>query len=126
MGEKSDMPRQCKCRRVCVMPDNTAFTPQQRCTGSVTLTMEELETLRLCDLENLDQDEAAASMNVSRATLQRMLYQARNKTADALCSGKAIKIGGGNYELAEKRCGCRHRCGNCRFENRGRTVNNTE
>lgn len=118
------MPRQFKCRRVCVMPDNTVFTPQQNCTGSVTLAMEELETLRLCDFEGLDQDEAATSMNVSRATLQRMLYLARRKTADALSSGKAIKIGGGNYELAEQRCGCHHRCRNCRFENQAQTTKN--
>jgi predicted DNA-binding protein (UPF0251 family) len=111
------MPRKFKCRRVCAVPDNRVFTPQQNCNGTVNLTVEELETVRLCDLEGLEQDEASISMNVSRATFQRMLYQARKKIADALCLGKAIEIGGGNYELAEHRCGCHRRCKNCRFEN---------
>ncbi|HEX3026172.1 MAG TPA: DUF134 domain-containing protein [Clostridia bacterium] len=113
------MPRGFKCRRVCAVPENRAFTPQRPCAATVALTVEELETLRLCDLEGLEQDEASVRMNVSRATFQRTLYQARKKVAEALCSGKNIKIGGGNYELAEHRCGCRRACRSCRFENKG-------
>jgi Predicted DNA-binding proteins len=120
------MPRNFKCRRVCALPDNRVFIPQQSGDGAVTLTIEELETLRLCDLEGLEQDEASVSMNVSRATFQRMLYQARRKTADALCSGKVIEIGGGNYELAEHRCGCRRRCRSCRFESQPQTTGEWE
>ena len=55
-------------------------------------------------------------MNVSRGTLQRTLYDARKKTAEALCAGKTILIGGGNYELSGRLCGCRYRCSHCRFE----------
>lgn len=110
------MPRGCKCRRVCSVPENRMFTPQKPCGGTVTLTVEELETIRLCDLEGLEQDEAAASMNVSRGTFQRILYEARRKTADALCSGKTVEIGGGNYELAQHPCACRGRCRRCGFE----------
>ncbi len=110
------MPRGFKCRRVCAVPDNRVFMPQKPCNGTVTLTVEELETVRLCDLEGLEQDEAAGSMNISRASFQRTLYQARKKIADALCTGKIIEIDGGNYELAEHRCGCRRTCQNCRFE----------
>lgn len=72
--------------------------------------------MRLCDMEGLEQDEASASMNVSRATLQRILYLARHKIAEALCVGKAIEIGGGHYVLAEQRCACHKRCRSCRFE----------
>lgn len=111
------MPRGLKCRRVCAVPENRIFTPQCPCSKSVVLTIEELETVRLCDLEGLDQDDAAISMNVSRATFQRSLYQARKKIADALCTGKSIEIGGGNYELAQYPCGCHRKCKNCRFEN---------
>jgi predicted DNA-binding protein (UPF0251 family) len=110
------MPRGFKCRRVCTEPDNRVFTPQRPCNSTVALTVEELETVRLCDLEGLDQDEAAVIMNISRGTFQRTLYQARNKIAEALCTGKGIVIGGGNYELAEHRCGCGKACKNCRFE----------
>lgn len=109
------MPRGYKCRRVCALPENRRFVPQCPLDGTVSITIEELETLRLCDFEGLEQDEAAQSMNVSRATLQRILYEARRKTADALCSGKAIEIGGGNYELAEHRCNCPRNCRRCRF-----------
>jgi predicted DNA-binding protein (UPF0251 family) len=100
------------------VPENRIFTPQRPSGQAVTLTVEELETVRLCDLEGMEQDDAATSMNVSRATLQRVLHQARKKIAEALCAGKAIEIGGGNYELARYPCGCRRRCKNCRFENR--------
>lgn len=110
------MPRGLKCRRVCAVPENRIFTPQMLCHETITLTVEELETVRLCDLEGLDQDDAAVSMNVSRATFQRTLYQARKKIAEALCAGKTIKIGGGNYELAQRACGCHKRCQKCRFD----------
>lgn len=109
------MPRKLKCRRVCAIPQNKIFLPQQPCAETVLITMEELEAVRLCDLERLEQDDAAVSMNISRATFQRVLYGAREKIADALCSGKTIRIGGGNYELAQRPCGCRGRCRNCRF-----------
>ena len=111
------MPRGFKCRRVCNVPENRVFTPQKTCNSAVSLTVEELETVRLCDLESLEQDEASINMNVSRATFQRTLYLARKKIAEALCTGKGIEIGGGNYELAEHRCGCNRACKNCRFEN---------
>jgi uncharacterized protein len=110
------MPRGFKCRRVCAVPDNRVFLPQEPCSEIIALTVEELEAVRLCDLEGLEQDEASTSMNVSRATFQRTLYQARKKVAEALCTGKGIEIGGGNYELAEHLCGCRGRCKNCRFD----------
>lgn len=109
------MPRGMKCRRVCSVPENRGFTPRRPCGKTVTLTVEELETVRLCDLEGLEQDDAAVSMNVSRATFQRILYEARRKIAEALCGGEAIEIGGGHYELAQHPCGCRRRCGGCRF-----------
>lgn len=113
------MPRRFKCRTVCNVPENRIFMPQKPCNRVVTLTVEELETVRLCDLEGLEQDDAAISMNVSRATFQRTLYQARKEIADALCSGKAIEISGGNYELAQHPCGCHRRCKNCRFDKVG-------
>lgn len=110
------MPRGVKCRRVCAIPQNRVFTPQHPSGGVITLSVEEIEALRLCDLEELEQDASADSMNVSRATFQRILYQARKKIAEALCNGEAIEIGGGNYELAQRPCGCRRKCKNCRFE----------
>jgi predicted DNA-binding protein (UPF0251 family) len=105
-----------KCRRVCTEPDNRIFTPEKPCGDTITLAVEELEAVRLCDLEGLEQDEAAGRMNISRGTLQRTLYDARRKIADALCTGKVIAIGGGNYEVTNRHCACRKHCARCRFE----------
>ena len=58
----------------------------------VDLTLDELETLRLCDLENLEQEEAAKRMKISQSTLSRILVSVRKKIAEALIKGKAIKI----------------------------------
>lgn len=107
------MPRTTKCRRVCVSPKNRVFLPQKSCGSGVSLQMEELESLRLCDLEGLDQDTAAQRMEVSRGTFQRILYQARKKVASALCEGCAITIEGGNYHLTPSGQGCPHSCSRC-------------
>ena len=65
----------------------------------INLTPEELEALRLVDLEGLYQDEAAAMMGVSRKTLWADLKRARKKVANALVNGYAIRIAGGNYAI---------------------------
>jgi len=58
----------------------------------VDLGIDELEALRLCDLKDLEQKEAANKMKISQSTLQRILTSARKKVAEALINGKAIKI----------------------------------
>jgi hypothetical protein len=67
----------------------------------VTLTVDEIEALRLTDLEGLYQADAAEKMNVSRQTLGRILESAHRKVADALVNGKALLIEGGTVELAD-------------------------
>ena len=79
----------------------------------VVMSVEELESLRLCDLEGFGQDEAARRMEVSRQTLQRMLYSARAKTAQALTQGLALVIGGGNYSVSTGGCGEKRPCSGC-------------
>ena len=66
---------------------------------TVEMTMEEVEALRLKDVKGFTQAEAAEVMNVSRPTFQRVLSSARNKAAEALTCGKAIKFEGGDYRL---------------------------
>ena len=83
--------------------------------AGVALSVEELEALRLCDLEGLEQDSAAKRMNVSRGTFQRILYAARFHTAKALCGGDTLVIEGGHYEVAKTGCACVFRCKQCRF-----------
>jgi len=68
------------------------------------LSVEELEALRLADIEGLYQEDAAERMEVSRPTFQRVLKSARGKVARCLVEGKALGIEGGNYLLSgEKR-----------------------
>jgi predicted DNA-binding protein (UPF0251 family) len=56
------------------------------------LGLDEMEALRLADLEGLYHENAADRMKVSRATFGRILESARKKVARALLEGKALKI----------------------------------
>ncbi len=98
------MPRPIRCRRIAFLPGTTYFKPAGiplRFLEEVCLSLEEAEAIRLKDIEDLDQGQAATSMNISRPTYQRVLESARKKVADALLNGKAIKIDGGNFEFQE-------------------------
>ncbi|MEW5826686.1 MAG: DUF134 domain-containing protein [Candidatus Bipolaricaulota bacterium] len=59
----------------------------------VELGLDELEAMRLCDLEGKQQDEAAETIGVSRGTIQRLLESGRLKVVDALVHGKALFFG---------------------------------
>ena len=61
-------------------------------TGSVFLLPEEIELLRLIDLEGMDQEEAGAILGVSRRTIWKDIHEARMKVTDALVNGKVIEI----------------------------------
>jgi uncharacterized protein len=61
---------------------------------NVRILPEELELLRLVDLEGLEQEEAATMLGVSRKTVWRDLHEARRKLADALLHGKGIEVAG--------------------------------
>ena len=65
----------------------------------VELAQDELEAMRHCDFEELDQEQAAKVMNISRGTIQRLLYSGRKKLIDALINTKAIKVIGNEYIL---------------------------
>ena len=89
------MVRPLKPRRVSFDPNVVYFKPRAvplSLLDEVDLGIDELEALRLCDLKDLEQEEAAKKMKVSQSTLQRILTSARKKVAEALIEGKAIKI----------------------------------
>lgn len=65
----------------------------------VCLSVEGLEALRLADLEGHSAAEAAEKMRISRFTFGRVLAQARKNVAEALTTGKALRIEGGHYEI---------------------------
>ncbi len=58
----------------------------------LTLGEDELEALRLCDLEGLDQEGAGERMGVSRGTVQRLLKSGRSTLVQALVESAAIVI----------------------------------
>ena len=94
------MPRPVKPRFVSAYPTIAAFVPQgMPVIGEVFMSVEELEAIRLSDFEHLDQEAAAAMMAVSRHTFGRILALARTKVADALITGKALRVEGGHYEF---------------------------
>ena len=105
------MPRPKKPRFVTNYPIPAAFVPQGvPVSGDVFLTVEELEAIRLSDFEDMDQATAAKMMAVSRQTYGRVLAEARSIVAEAIVTGKALKIQGGTYTLQQRRR--RHRrCG---------------
>ncbi len=72
----------------------------------ISLLVEEAEAIRLKDLEGLEQEKCAQKMNISRSTFSRLLDSARQKIADALVNGKAIRIEGGNFEMAVRKFRC--------------------
>ncbi len=87
--------RPTKPRKICFNPGVVYFKPRAiplKELEEIELNIDELEALRLCDLNKLEQGEAALKMNVSRSTIQRIISSARKKIADAIINGKAIKI----------------------------------
>lgn len=58
----------------------------------VVLAADELEALKLHDVDGLDQISAAKKMTVSQPTFARILDSAYKKAADAIINGKAIRI----------------------------------
>jgi predicted DNA-binding protein (UPF0251 family) len=103
------MSRPPKCRRVEFQPNVTYFKPAGiplRDLEEVCMSIEEAEAIRLKDLEGLEQEQGAAKMDISRPTFQRVLASARQKIADALLNGKAIRIVGGNFRMTWRRFRC--------------------
>jgi len=118
------MPRPRRCRRVGRLPQSSYYKPRGiplSVLEHVNLAVDELEAIRLADLEGLYQEDAAKRMNVSRQTLGRILASAHMKIADALVHGKALSIEGGPVELAGPvEPGCAAADGGRRGRRRGR------
>ncbi len=103
------MSRPVKLRYVAQLPSTALFRPvgvPANVLPPVCLSLEEAESIRLKDLEGLEQEECARRMQISRPTFHRVLESGRRKLADALVNGKAIQIEGGNFGLAQRRFRC--------------------
>lgn len=109
------MARPTKWRKIEGKPAMPYFIPSEHGNSEAeenVLLLEEVEAIRLKDLEGLEQAECAEKMEVSRPTFQRILLSAREKIADSIIHGKMIHIEGGNYTLNI----CTVRCGSCQYE----------
>ena len=109
------MARPKKWRKIDHIPTVSFFSPSENEDIGLPcniLKLEELEAVRLKDLEGLEQEECASKMEVSRPTFQRILISAREKIADSLINGKSIKVEGGNFT----RNICSVHCSDCNKE----------
>lgn len=98
------MPRPCRRRRIRCNPDTNYFKPRGiplNMLEEVNLALDELEAVRLADLEGLYQEDAAKKMNISRQTFGNIINSAHKKIADALLNAKALKIEGGTVKRAD-------------------------
>ncbi|WP_094604838.1 hypothetical protein SPSIL_019030 [Sporomusa silvacetica DSM 10669] len=96
------MGRPHKERRVEQLPPVTHYKPAGvplRNLEEVTLTIEEMEAIRLADIEQLDQAAAATRMEVSRPTFHRIVNTAHQKIAAALWGGHALRVYGGTFRI---------------------------
>jgi len=94
-------PRPILMRKISFEPGATYFKPAGvplRSLEEVSVSFEEIESLRLTQLKGLSQSDSAEKMNISQPTFNRVFNSAVKKVSDALVNGKAIKIEGGNYE----------------------------
>ena len=106
------MARPTKWRKIENIPTVPYFVPSEKDIDEIpgnVLKLEELEAVRLKDLEGLEQEECAQKMQVSRPTFQRILISAREKITDSLVNGKTLKIEGGNFT----RNICPVKCADC-------------
>jgi uncharacterized protein len=96
-------------RAVTGVPRVTVFKPAgvpAHELEQLRLAVDELEAIRLVDLEALSHEQAAEAMGVSRQTVGRVLERGRAKVAEALVGGKAILIGGGQYRVEPRQMRC--------------------
>ena len=86
-------PRVPRCLRF--KPHVYYFKPQGiplRMLEEVVLRPDELEALKLYEVDGLNQMMAAKKMKISQPTLARLLDSANKKIAQAIITGKAIRI----------------------------------
>jgi uncharacterized protein len=90
MSPRSKKERICSCplKGKAFKPTGIPMTAIER----IPLYKDEVEALKLCDLDGLTQAEAGRKMGVSRGTVQRILSGARRKTAMAIAECKAIVL----------------------------------
>jgi predicted DNA-binding protein (UPF0251 family) len=93
------MSRPRKRRNCRELSADTVFKPRSiplKDLELVRMALDELEAMRLCDLEYLDQEDAGRKMGISRGTIFRLLKSGRAKLLEAITENKALVIGEDN------------------------------
>ena len=86
-------PRIPRCMRF--KPDVSYFKPRGIPLSEldeVVLLPDELEALKLYEVDGLEQKKAAEKMKISQPTFARILDSANKKIANAIIKGKAIRL----------------------------------
>ena len=87
------MPRPQKQRCICSLPRAGGFIPQGcEASGSVNLTYDEYEVIRLLDHRQMTQEQCAERMGISRPTVTRIYDEARRKVADMLVNSRNLSV----------------------------------
>ncbi|MEW6235805.1 MAG: DUF134 domain-containing protein [Candidatus Omnitrophota bacterium] len=110
------MVRPKQCRLIAQHPNAVYYKPRGvpvRELEEEILSLDELEAMRLCDLEGLYHEAAAERMGISRATFGRIVEAARRKVTSALIHGKALCIEGGIVKMTNQR---KFQCADCSHE----------
>ena len=110
------MPQPFKCRFISHEPSVTYFKPRgipMTELEEIVLGVDELEAVRLADMEGLYQEDAAERMKVSRQTFGNIIHAAHAKIAEVLIKGKALKIEGGVCKMKGMR---KFACNPCKHE----------
>ena len=105
------MARPVKSRYICEYPKNIGFEPYGDYADNVELAFDEYEAFRLIDTLGYTQQECARQMCIARSTVASIYESARSKIADAIVSGKAINIHGGNVTRCPYNSVCCGKCG---------------
>ncbi len=88
MSPRYKKPRSCGCKLVGKAYKPTGIPMSE--IGRIILYSDEMEAFKLCDMDDLTQEEAGEKMGISRGTVQRILSSARKKVATALAECKAL------------------------------------
>ena len=140
-AKKNIMARTHLCRKISMPPKMIGFKPyglQERKDESVTLNYDEFESIKYINYHNLQQEEVAEKMNVSRPTVTRIHNNALKKIAVAFIEGQSIEIVGGNVQFDKEWFRCKKcykliegeknhkRCINCKLFGKDELMNLNE
>ena len=95
-----------KTRWICCPPGDRCFRPRgvpSHKLEGIVLSLDEMEAVRLADLEELEQEKVARRMRIHRSTVSRILASARKKIGDALVNCKALRVEGGCCKVVKQR-----------------------